>query len=96
MFSLKGREMHEFVVLNIPRKRLNAIKASLDFEKGVELVYEVSNEIPPFNLPNLYIIEGTNIIILSIISGQVVNKFDYAEIITANVKKNFLFDLIQR
>lgn len=62
-FSIKNREMHEFVIINIKMKKLNTVKMVLDYEKGTQLIYDVSSEIPPYNLPYLYIIQGPNLLI---------------------------------
>lgn len=61
--SLKGREMHEFVVFDLIKKKLNTVKAVLDLAKGSEVFFEVCSNIPPFNLPYLYILNGVNIMI---------------------------------
>ncbi len=93
-FSLKNREIHEFVVFKIQSRRLNTVKAFLDLDKNTELYFDVTNEVPPFNLPYLYVIKGINIIVLSLITGQIVRKYDYSETIANNVSKAFLFDRI--
>ena len=94
MFSLKDREMHEFLVVRLLGKRLNTMKVVLDFEKDTVIYYDISSEVPPYGIPYLYVIKGINIFIVSLITGQVVNKYDYSEIIAQNVKKAFLFDSI--
>ena len=92
LFSLKDREMHEFVVVKLLSKKLNTIKILLDFEKDTVIQYDISSEVPPYGYPYLYVIKGINILIVSLITGQIVNKYDYSEIIAQNVKKAFLFD----
>lgn len=97
IFSIKGRENHEFVVVRIMGQRLNTVKLVLDFEINAHLVYELSNEVPPFNLPYMYLIKDTSLLVASLITGQIVNKYDFQDVIrqqvkTSESKKGFLFD----
>ena len=93
-FSIKGSEMHEFVVLNLVSKRLNAMKTALYYPKNTELSYEVSNIIPPYNIPYLYVLHGFYVLVISLISGQIVGRLDYTPLVSKNIKKNITFDLI--
>lgn len=94
LLSVSSQEVHEFVVVRILDKRLNTMKVSLDFEAGSKLEFDVSSEVPPFNLPYLYLLVNSYILIVSLVTGQIVNKFDYTEIISQNVKRTFTFDRI--
>jgi len=94
MFSVEKRENHEFIVVRLLGRRVNTMKVNLDFKQGTKIEFEVSNEVPPLNYPYLYILKGSSIMIASLITGQVVNKFDYAEVVQKQTNKSFKFDTI--
>ncbi|CAI2368323.1 unnamed protein product [Moneuplotes crassus] len=97
--SLKARENHEFVVFRIMGQRLNIFKVTLDFDKNSRIMYEISSEIPPFNLPYLYVVRGTYMLIVSLVTGQTLNRLNFGDLIkehisTLHTKKEIIFDKI--
>jgi hypothetical protein len=99
IFSIKGREMHEFVVVRIMGQRLNTMKLVLDLEYNSHVVFELSNEIPPINLPYMFLANGITFMVASIITGQIVDIFDLQgyvkqQIRTSDAKRGLLFDQI--
>jgi hypothetical protein len=63
LFSVSKRQNHEFVVVRCMGKRLNTMKVNLDFPAGTKIYFEVTNEIPLFDLPYLYILKDSKLII---------------------------------
>jgi len=97
--SVQGRENHEFVVVRIMGQRLNTFKAKLDFEANSNLSFEVSDAIPPFNIPYLYVVKGTYMNVVSLVTGQTLNRINFDSIINeyigaVDIKKGIIFDKI--
>ena len=97
--SIKGRENHEFVVIRIMGQRLNIFKATLDFAFRSNIVFEISSEIPPFNIPYLYVVKGNHMLVVSLITGQTLKRLNFNELIkthinTTHSKRDIIFDKI--
>jgi len=68
-FWKSGKEIHEFCVLKCDARWLNHIKVWIETAKSTTIDFELTSEVPPFDLPYMYILMGGSFTVYSLVTG---------------------------
>ena len=77
IFGVKEFVTYEFVVFRIEEMKLNKSKISISIEKNSSFDFEVSDEVQSIEFPYIYILQGSQIKIISLLTSKNVNFLSY-------------------